>query len=177
MGQHCDKRLHDTFDFARLARKKAGGGGTCSHPGLQGRQVFRLVEERANWHDETVDHLAGDRADGAFHAKFVARFPEQARSVLFSTGRAGLSRAAETVRISAMEEIPDIPGVDPKLLRDPVFRRVLEDALAIQDRFSAEPVYARTGKGYLKPTGVEEIREAKEKMKGENGTSLVREDP
>lgn len=55
-----------------------------------------------------------------------------------------------------MEEIPGIPGVDPKLLRDPLFRRVLEDALAIQDRFSAEPVYARTGKGYLKPTGVEE---------------------
>jgi hypothetical protein len=91
--------------------------------------------------------------------------------------RVGLSDGAETDRISYMEEIPDIPGVDPKLLRDPVFRRVLEDALAIQDRFSAEPVYSRTGKGYLKPTGVEEIREAKEKMKGENGTSLVREDP
>ena len=88
-----------------------------------------------------------------------------------------MSDRAETDRIFAMEEIPDIPGVDPKLLRDPIFRRVLEDALAIQDRFSAERVYARTGKGYLKPTGVDEIREAKERMKSENGSSLVREDP
>ena len=76
-----------------------------------------------------------------------------------------------------MEEIPDIPGVDPKLLRDPMFQQLMAEGLAIQDRFSAEPVYARTGKGYLKPNGVEEIRAAKEKMKGENGTSLVREDP
>ena len=88
-----------------------------------------------------------------------------------------MSDGAESDRIFGMEEIPDIPGVDPKLLRDPIFRRVLEDALAIQDRFSAEPVYARTGKGYLKPTGVDEIREAKERMKSENDSSLVREDP
>jgi hypothetical protein len=74
-----------------------------------------------------------------------------------------------------MEEIPDIPGVDPKLLRDPIFRRVLEDALAIQDRFSAEPVYARTGKGYLKPTGVEEVRAAKELIRTERPNS-VKED-
>ena len=51
--------------------------------------------------------------------------------------------------------------VDPKLLRDPVFQRVLRDGLAIQDRFAAEPVYARTGKGHLKPGGVEELREIK----------------
>jgi hypothetical protein len=76
-----------------------------------------------------------------------------------------------------MEEIPDIPGVDPKLLRNPVFRRMLEDGLAMQDRFSAEPVYDRTGKGYLKPSGVEEIREAKEKMRSEKGASLVRQNP
>lgn len=62
-----------------------------------------------------------------------------------------------------MEEIPDIPGVDPKLLRDPMFQQLMAEGLAIQDRFSAEPVYARTGKGFLKPTGVEEIRMAKEK--------------
>ncbi len=76
-----------------------------------------------------------------------------------------------------MEEFPDIPGVDPKLLRDPLFKRVLEEGLAIQHRFSAEPVYARTGKGYLKPTGVEEIRAAKERMKNEAGgprSSVVR---
>jgi len=37
--------------------------------------------------------------------------------------------------------------------------------LAIQDQFSAEPVYARTGKGYLRPTGVEELAKIK-KAKG-----------
>jgi hypothetical protein len=34
---------------------------------------------------------------------------------------------------------------------------VLADALSIQDRFSAEPVYAKTGKGSLKSAGVEEF--------------------
>jgi hypothetical protein len=66
-----------------------------------------------------------------------------------------------------MEEIPDIPGVDPKLLRDPMFQQLMAEGLAIQDRFSAEPVYARTGKGFLKQTGVEEIRAAKEKITAE----------
>jgi hypothetical protein len=40
-------------------------------------------------------------------------------------------------------------------------QRILIEGLAIQDRFSAEPVYARTGKGYLKSVGVCEIAEAK----------------
>ena len=57
------------------------------------------------------------------------------------------------------------PEIDPKLLNDPRFCRVLEDALAIQDRFSAEPVYARTGKGSLKSEGVAELRKLKEKSK------------
>lgn len=45
---------------------------------------------------------------------------------------------------------------------DPLFREVMEEALAIQDRFSAEPIYAKTGKGYLKSVGVSEIQKAKE---------------
>lgn len=59
--------------------------------------------------------------------------------------------------------------IDPKLLEDPVFRRVMADALAIQDRFAAEPVYAKTGKGYLKSEGVAELQRIKsqEKKKGE----------
>lgn len=57
------------------------------------------------------------------------------------------------------------PEIDPKLLEDPLFRRVLEDALAIQDRFSAEPVYAKTGKGSLKSAGVAELRKLKEAKK------------
>jgi hypothetical protein len=45
---------------------------------------------------------------------------------------------------------------------DPLFMEVMAEALAIQDRFSAEPIYARTGKGYLKSVGVSEIQAAKD---------------
>ena len=55
--------------------------------------------------------------------------------------------------------------IDPKLLRDPVFRRVLQDALDIQDRFSAEPVFATTGKGSLKSEGVTKLRKLKQEAK------------
>ena len=48
---------------------------------------------------------------------------------------------------------------------NPLFQQVLKEGLAIQERFSAEPVYARTGKGYLKSVGVSEIAEAKEEMR------------
>ena len=44
---------------------------------------------------------------------------------------------------------------------DPLFLEVMTEALAIQDRFSAEPIYAKTGKGYLKSVGVTEIQKAK----------------
>lgn len=60
-----------------------------------------------------------------------------------------------------METTSQMPAIDPKLLEDPVFRRVMEDALAIQDRFIAEPVYAKTGKGFLKSAGVEELQRLK----------------
>ncbi|WP_281251734.1 hypothetical protein [Prosthecobacter debontii] len=33
--------------------------------------------------------------------------------------------------------------------------------MEIQERFSAEPVYAKTGKGYLKSVGVEELQKLK----------------
>lgn len=52
-------------------------------------------------------------------------------------------------------------AIDPKLASNPVFLRVMQDALSIQDRFSAERVYARTGKGFLKSAGVKEIGAAK----------------
>jgi hypothetical protein len=57
-------------------------------------------------------------------------------------------------------------AVDPKLLKDPLFLELMEEGLAIQDQFSAEPVYARTGKGYLKPTGVEELQQIKKARQG-----------
>ena len=44
--------------------------------------------------------------------------------------------------------------IDPKLLEDPLFKELVAEELRIQHRFSAEPVYARSGKGYLKSEGV-----------------------
>jgi len=58
--------------------------------------------------------------------------------------------------------------IDPKLLNDPIFQRVLADALAIQDRFAAEPVYAKTGQGFLKSAGVDELKQIKASQKEES---------
>jgi hypothetical protein len=44
---------------------------------------------------------------------------------------------------------------------NPLAKAILKEGLRIQDRFSAEPVYARTGKGFLKSVGVDEIAKAK----------------
>jgi hypothetical protein len=60
-----------------------------------------------------------------------------------------------------MDKVRD---VEAKYAENPLFRQVVEEGLAIQDRFSAEPIYAKTGKGYLKSVGVSEIREAKERL-------------
>jgi hypothetical protein len=48
---------------------------------------------------------------------------------------------------------------------NPLAQAILREGLMIQDRFSAAPVYARTGKGYLKSVGVEEIARIKESAK------------
>lgn len=61
-----------------------------------------------------------------------------------------------------MKECQD---VKEKYADNPLFQQVLKEGLVIQDRFSAEPVYARTGKGYLKSVGVSEIAEAKEQIR------------
>lgn len=48
---------------------------------------------------------------------------------------------------------------------NPLAQAILREGLAIQDRFAAEPIYAKTGKGYLKSVGVSEIEEAKKPKK------------
>jgi hypothetical protein len=53
------------------------------------------------------------------------------------------------------------PVVNPELLKNPLFIELMEEGLAIQHQFSAEPVYARTGKGRLKPTGIEGLQKIK----------------
>jgi hypothetical protein len=50
---------------------------------------------------------------------------------------------------------------------NPLFLEVMAEALAIQDRFAAEPVYAKTGVGYLKSVGVSEIQKAKDQMRAQ----------
>lgn len=57
------------------------------------------------------------------------------------------------------------PQIDPKLLENPLFQELVADGLRIQHRFVAEPVYAKTGKGYLKSEGVEELQRIKAEMK------------
>lgn len=53
----------------------------------------------------------------------------------------------------------------PDFSNNPLAQAILREGLAIQDRFKAEPVYAKTGKGYLKSAGVREMEEAKRKAK------------
>lgn len=53
------------------------------------------------------------------------------------------------------------PAPESLFENNPLAQAILREGLAIQDRFSAAPVYAKTGKGYLKSVGVEEIAEAK----------------
>ena len=53
------------------------------------------------------------------------------------------------------------PAIPEQFANDPLFLAVMKDALDIQDRFAAEPIYAKTGKGFLKSAGVGEIKTAK----------------
>jgi hypothetical protein len=50
----------------------------------------------------------------------------------------------------------------------------MAEGLAIQDRFAAEPVYAKTGKGFLKSTGVAELNEAKKATSRHNGLMSIK---
>lgn len=58
-----------------------------------------------------------------------------------------------------------MPDIDPKLLEDPLFKELMAEGLEMQDRFSAEPVYAKTGKGFLKSAGVQELKDIKADLK------------
>ena len=58
-------------------------------------------------------------------------------------------------------------AIDPKLLNDPLFRELMAEGLAMQERFAAEPIYAKTGKGFLKSAGVDELKATKAAQKNE----------
>jgi hypothetical protein len=44
-------------------------------------------------------------------------------------------------------------------------RAAMRDALRIQDRFVAEPLFAKTGRGYLKSEGVSTLQKIKSRKK------------
>lgn len=54
--------------------------------------------------------------------------------------------------------LPDASQVD-------LVELALEESLGMVDRFSAEPVFGRTGRGYLKSVGVSELQQLKDKHK------------
>ena len=56
-------------------------------------------------------------------------------------------------------------AIDPKLLNDLLFRELMAEGLAMQERFAAEPIYAKTGKGFLKSAGVDELKGIKAEQK------------
>ena len=58
-----------------------------------------------------------------------------------------------------MENDETTPAKKPRFTKEELLALALEDAVAISDRFTREPVLARTGKGYYKSAGVEGLKE------------------
>lgn len=57
---------------------------------------------------------------------------------------------------------------EKRLKEDPGLRETLEIGLAEQWKFSAEPVLSKTGKGFLRSSGVSDLAAVKEQMKRED---------
>lgn len=60
-----------------------------------------------------------------------------------------------------LKDNPSLSEEDQKKRKE-MFEAAVEYAISIGDRFSPEPVFGPTGKGYLKPTGVEELQKINE---------------
>ena len=71
-----------------------------------------------------------------------------------------LQNEAGSDSLTAMSD-EKTPQIRSEMLENPVFRELMAEGLAIQHRFAAEPIYAKTGRGFLKSEGVEEIRRIK----------------
>jgi hypothetical protein len=57
---------------------------------------------------------------------------------------------------------------------DPIVARLLEDGLAIQDRFIAEPMLKKTGKGHLKSRGVDGLKQDIEELRRKRAARQAR---
>jgi hypothetical protein len=64
---------------------------------------------------------------------------------------------------------------DPPPTLSPAMAEILEDALAIQDRFEAAPLLKTTGQGSLKSRGVEGLRKDAEELRKKLGRAARRE--
>jgi hypothetical protein len=50
---------------------------------------------------------------------------------------------------------------------DPIFQELMAEGLAMQHRFAAEPIFAKTGKGFLISEGVAELERLKASLKSD----------
>jgi hypothetical protein len=60
---------------------------------------------------------------------------------------------------------PGTLGAQPDAAKVDLVELALQESLSTVDRFSAEPVFGRTGRGYLKSTGVSELQQLKDEHK------------
>ena len=67
-----------------------------------------------------------------------------------------------TARILTM---PD--GSVSNLEDDPIFQELMAEGLAMQHRFAAEPIFAKTGKGFLISEGVCELERLKASLESD----------
>ena len=54
-----------------------------------------------------------------------------------------------------------LDGPVVNLEADPIFQELMAEGLAMQHRFAAEPIFAKTGKGFLISEGVAELERLK----------------
>jgi hypothetical protein len=54
-----------------------------------------------------------------------------------------------------------LDGPVVNLEADPIFQELMAEGLAMQHRFAAEPIFAKTGKGFLISEGVDELERLK----------------
>lgn len=90
---------------------------------------------------------------------------------LRGTVTSGLSFGGKALWLGMKTAIPE------EFANDPLFLEVLKEGLAIQDRFSAEPIYAKTGKGALKSAGVEELQKLRLKLNIKKSAGFQKGDP
>ena len=70
-----------------------------------------------------------------------------------------------TFGFESMKKSVKLKNVDPKELiqRDPILRKTMAEIFNIQPRYSPEPVFGPTGKGYLRSEGTSKFQRVKKR--------------